>query len=155
MGFHPKYRGYTFVSGVYAPSDSIFTTARWKQFFVYDEDMGRAYWHATDIMASMNCGRFGIVTGSNDWEYPFLALVGMKKDKKFSVRHCIPRKSGKIDEDGPCAIFCTDVTRFQKTLTFQQGYRLIWAMGPVGVFAARGGMTSGATILEHGPVAFQ
>ncbi len=155
MSIHPKYRGYTFVSEVYAPSDSIFTTARWKQFFVYNEDMGRAYWHATDIMASMDCSRFGIVTGIDDWEYPFLALMGMKKKEKFSIRHYINGKSGKIEEDGPCAIFCTDVARFRKSLTLEDGYGLVWAMGHVGVFAARRGMTSGSTLLEHGPVGVQ
>lgn len=89
---------------------SILTTARIEQYFANQPHLAQAYIDAARVVAERDCGRIGVVTGENDWEYPLWMTLKHATSIPIYVEHVnVPNVSHAIRVTSPSKDICAIV----------------------------------------------
>jgi 4-amino-4-deoxy-L-arabinose transferase-like glycosyltransferase len=88
--------------------NSIFVKDRAAQYFSNQPARMLPYENVAKAANALKCDRIGLMTGSDDWEYPIWALLDMY-GKNFTMEHIkVENQSGKLEGNFvPCAIIVT------------------------------------------------
>jgi 4-amino-4-deoxy-L-arabinose transferase-like glycosyltransferase len=120
---------------------SIITTRRDQQYFANRPSLFQAYDRSAQFLSSADCSDIGLVSGGDDWEYPFWVLLGEHERHQFRLEHVNVRNTSRIESSKPpfktfvpCAVIVVGGDRSNELRVGNASYLLGSFTDPVGVF---------------------
>lgn len=120
---------------------SIIATGRAEQYFANRPALYDAYNRSAQILSSSRCSDIGLISGGNDWEYPFWVLLGEHERHRFRLEHVNVRNISRTEYGKypfqtfvPCAVIVVGGEGSNELRVGNASYLRESFADPVGVF---------------------
>jgi hypothetical protein len=89
---------------------TVFNRSRQEQYFRNRRELAEPYRAVVADIEATHCRNVGLVTGMDDWEYPFWALLRASNDEPVLLSHYVTLGHGDPAAESPgyCAVIVTD-----------------------------------------------
>lgn len=149
-----------YVSGLFKPSESIFSIPRWKQYFANNPWLADPYFQGVQQIAAMGCHDVALSWSPIDEEYAFLILMQSMNHREMIIQTITLNKALSVRENAeiispeyrpytiftfsdpgdqsaryrPCAVYTSDIEDIEQNIMSNARYRLSWLMGSSGIW---------------------
>jgi len=120
---------------------NIFNTSRIDQYFINWPDFEGPYTGAVDFVNSKGCSEVGLISGWDDWEYPFWALFQQAGKRGARIEHIDVNNPSSVKSEintfkqfDPCAIIVVGPLRGEEIDYHGNVYSKDWEEKPISVY---------------------